>query len=100
MSVAAVRQPFGLLLVKMIIQFGVQYPLRKRLLQIVEQTVLGKQLLWVARPASNRFQKFLLDDSPFDHHGLTHKIPDIPNDGEPTTAIIAKSLVSMLKSAS
>lgn len=57
---ATVRPFLGLLLVKIIVQAGVQYPLRKRLLQIIEQTVLDKQLLCLAS-GKQPVQKFLLN---------------------------------------
>lgn len=45
---------------KVLVQFGVQYPLRKRLLQIVKQPVSGENLIRIAT-RKQLVQKFLLD---------------------------------------
>jgi len=60
MAVAAICKAFATLLLEVIVELGVQYPLRKRLLQIVEQTVFAKNLNRIAA-GKQLVQQFLLD---------------------------------------
>ena len=60
MAVAAVAAARGAFILEVLIKLGVQNPLRQRLLQVVEQTVLGKNLIRIA-PGKQLVQKFLLD---------------------------------------
>lgn len=61
MPVAPVARPVGLTLIaEVLVKLGVQNALRKRLLQIVEQTVTRKYLVRVAA-GQQPVQKFFLD---------------------------------------
>ena len=60
MAVAAIGAALGAFILEVLIKLGVQNPLRQRLLQVVEQTVLGKHLIRIA-PGKQLVQKFLLD---------------------------------------
>ena len=59
-AVATVGVAAGVFVAEMLIECGLQNPLRKRLLQIVEQPTLGKHLVRIAT-AKQLVQKFLLD---------------------------------------
>lgn len=48
MAVAAIVAAIGTLILQMLVKLDVQNPLRKRLLQIVEQPVLGEHLAQIA----------------------------------------------------
>ena len=60
MAVAAIGAAFGAFVLKVLVKLGVQNPLRKRLLQLVQQPVLGKHLIRIAA-RKQLVQKFLLD---------------------------------------
>lgn len=60
MAVTAIGIPLGVLVLKVLVEFSVQNPFRKRLLQVVEQSVLGKHLIRIAA-GKQLVQKFLLD---------------------------------------
>ncbi|WP_310107449.1 hypothetical protein, partial [Sphingomonas sp. BE138] len=65
----------------MIVELRRQHPLRKRLLQLVEQTVLCEQLLWIT--ASQQLVQNVLVDCHIDGPScpslcLPHRIPDTP----------------------
>ena len=60
MAVASIGAALGAFVIEVLVEFGVQYPLRQRLLQLVQQPVLGKHLTRIAA-RKQLVQKFLLD---------------------------------------
>jgi hypothetical protein len=69
MAVAAVGTAFGAFIIEVLVKLGVQYPLRQRLLQVVQQAVLGKNLVRIAA-GKQLVQNFLLDS-----HGMILSFP-------------------------
>ncbi|ESZ60199.1 hypothetical protein X727_30980 [Mesorhizobium sp. L103C119B0] len=59
MAVAAIGSATGAFVLEMLVEFGVQNALRKRLLQVVEQPVLGEHLVGIAA-GKQLVQKFLV----------------------------------------
>ncbi len=60
MAVAAIDAAVGAILNEMLVELGVQNAFRKRLLQIVSKSILGKHFLRIA-PGKKLVQKFFLD---------------------------------------
>lgn len=60
MTAAAVRARIGSTLLDVLVNFGVQYLLRENFLQLVQSSVLGKHLVWIAS-RQKLVRKFFLD---------------------------------------
>lgn len=60
MGIAAIGAAVGAVVLEVLVEFSVQNPFRKRLLQVVEQSILGKHLIRIAA-GKQLVQKFLLD---------------------------------------
>jgi 16S rRNA G527 N7-methylase RsmG len=60
MAVATIDVPLGALVLKVLVELGAQNALRKRLLQVVKQTLLGENLVRITT-GKQLVQKFFLD---------------------------------------